>query len=176
MERTRRSGLLASPAIAKGGLTYRATARFPRRSMPRPEASQCIKWWQRRPALGRSTRRITWPALDRLPRNQRGSGGGPARVHWRSAYPVHAATPQRLTCKRGFTIETPYSNKVFPYIGVGAGVAFVSIKGLDSANPSEPGINHFNSDPDASDSAFAMQLKGKTPVSTVLSLTRKSRE
>ncbi|WP_245220271.1 outer membrane protein [Pusillimonas caeni] len=58
-----------------------------------------------------------------------------------------------------FTLETPYSSKVLPYIGLGAGMAFVSIKGSDSANPSEPGINHFNSDPDASDSAFAMQIK-----------------
>lgn len=58
-----------------------------------------------------------------------------------------------------FTFETPYSKRVLPYLGVGAGMAFVSIKGADSANPSEPGINHFNSDPDASDSAFAMQIK-----------------
>lgn len=58
-----------------------------------------------------------------------------------------------------FTFQTPYSDKIFPYIGAGAGVAFTSIKGSDSANPSEPGINHFNSDPDASGSAFAMQLK-----------------
>lgn len=58
-----------------------------------------------------------------------------------------------------FTIQTPYSNKIFPYVGVGAGAAFVSIKGSDSANPSEPGINHFNSDPDASSTAFAMQIK-----------------
>lgn len=57
------------------------------------------------------------------------------------------------------TLQTPYSNTLFPYIGAGAGVAFMSIKGSDSANPSEPGINHFNSDPDASKSAFAMQLK-----------------
>lgn len=57
------------------------------------------------------------------------------------------------------TIQTPYSNKVFPYLGVGAGVAITSIKGSDSANPSEPGINHFNSDPDASSSSFAMQFK-----------------
>lgn len=58
-----------------------------------------------------------------------------------------------------FTVQTPYSNRIFPYVGVGAGVAFTSIKGSDSANPSEPGINHFNSDPDASDSSFAVQLK-----------------
>lgn len=58
-----------------------------------------------------------------------------------------------------FTLQTPYSDRVFPYAGVGVGVAFVSIKGSDSANPSEPGINHFNSDSNASDTAFAMQLK-----------------
>ena len=58
-----------------------------------------------------------------------------------------------------FTFHTPYTNKVFPYVGVGAGVAFTSIKGADSANPSEPGINHFNSDRDASDSSLALQLK-----------------
>ena len=58
-----------------------------------------------------------------------------------------------------FTFETPYSSNVFPYLGAGAGVAFLKIKGSDSANPSEPGINHFNSDPDASSSAFAFQLK-----------------
>lgn len=58
-----------------------------------------------------------------------------------------------------FTIKTPYSDKVFPYVGAGAGVAFVSLKGTDSANPSEPGINHFNSGPNASATAFAFQLK-----------------
>lgn len=58
-----------------------------------------------------------------------------------------------------FTFDTPYSDRIFPYLGVGVGVALVSIKGSDSANPMEPGINHFNSDPDASDTAFAMQMK-----------------
>ncbi|MDP0496530.1 MAG: outer membrane beta-barrel protein [Verrucomicrobiota bacterium JB024] len=56
-------------------------------------------------------------------------------------------------------LQTPYSDKIFPYFGLGAGGAFVSISGSDSANPSEPGINHFNSAPDASDFAFAWQLK-----------------
>ncbi|MBO9355431.1 outer membrane beta-barrel protein [Bordetella petrii] len=58
-----------------------------------------------------------------------------------------------------FTLQTPYSSKIVPYAGIGAGVAVVSIRGSDSANPSEPGINHFNSDPNASDTAFAMQVK-----------------
>lgn len=57
------------------------------------------------------------------------------------------------------TLQTPYSDTIFPYVGLGAGASFVSINGSDSANPSEPGINHFNSDPDASDFAFSWQLK-----------------
>lgn len=71
-----------------------------------------------------------------------------------------------------FTFDTPYSERIFPYLGAGAGVAFVSIKGSDSANPMEPGINHFNSDPDASDTAFAIQLKAgfKAEVTKNLSL------
>ncbi len=58
-----------------------------------------------------------------------------------------------------FTFQTPYSTKIFPYLGVGAGVALVSIQGAYSANPSEPGVNHFDSGPDASDAAFALQFK-----------------
>jgi len=57
------------------------------------------------------------------------------------------------------TFQTPYSGKIFPYLGVGAGVARVSVEDAESANPNEPGINHFDSNPDASDSAFAMQFK-----------------
>ncbi len=57
------------------------------------------------------------------------------------------------------TFRTPWADSVFPVLGVGAGAAFVSIRGADSANPGEPGINHFNSDPDASDTAFALQLR-----------------
>ncbi len=57
------------------------------------------------------------------------------------------------------TVETPWSSRIFPYLGVGAGVARVSIQGANSTNPSEPGINHFDSWPDASATAFAMQFK-----------------
>lgn len=56
-------------------------------------------------------------------------------------------------------LQTPWSNRLLPYAAVSAGTARVSLSDADSANPSEPGINHFNSDPDASDSAFAWQLK-----------------
>jgi len=58
-----------------------------------------------------------------------------------------------------FTVQTPWSSKIFPYHGVGAGVARLSIQGANSTNPSEPGINHFDSGPDASATAFAMQFK-----------------
>jgi hypothetical protein len=55
--------------------------------------------------------------------------------------------------------HTPY--KVHPYIGGGAGAAFVSISGADSlqVNTPEPGINHFNSNPNASSWSFAAQAK-----------------
>ncbi|MGE4338851.1 MAG: outer membrane protein [Pigmentiphaga sp.] len=68
-------------------------------------------------------------------------------------------TTRALLANAVFTFRTPYSNSIFPYLGAGVGVARVSIKGADSANPNEPGINHFDSGPDASDSAFAMQFK-----------------
>lgn len=58
-----------------------------------------------------------------------------------------------------FTFQSPYSEKLLPYFGLGLGAASLSVKGSDSFNPSEPGINHFNSGPDASDTAFALQLK-----------------
>ena len=58
-----------------------------------------------------------------------------------------------------FTVQTPWSTRIFPYLGVGAGVARLSIGGANSTNPSEPGINHFDSGPDASATAFAMQFK-----------------
>ena len=57
------------------------------------------------------------------------------------------------------TLHTPYT--VHPYIGGGVGAAFVSISGADSEqlNPPEPGINHFNSNPDTSSWSFQAQAK-----------------
>lgn len=57
------------------------------------------------------------------------------------------------------TLHTPY--KVHPYIGGGVGAAFVSISGADSLqlNTPEPGINHFNSNPNASSWGLAAQAK-----------------
>lgn len=57
------------------------------------------------------------------------------------------------------TVQTPWSSRIFPYLGVGAGVARGSIQGANSTNPSEPGINHFDSWPEASATAFALQFK-----------------
>lgn len=68
-------------------------------------------------------------------------------------------TAQLLMANAVVTFRTPYSDTVHPYIGAGVGAAFISISGADSANPSEPGINHFNSDPDARATAFAAQVK-----------------
>lgn len=57
------------------------------------------------------------------------------------------------------TVQTPWSSRIFPDLGVGAGVARLSIHGANSTNPSEPGINYFDSGPDASATALAMQFK-----------------
>lgn len=101
------------------------------------------------------------------------TGEMPVRPHALGMqYVTVPSTVGLLLANAVFTFQTPYSERLLPYIGAGAGVAFVSIKGSDSANPSEPGINHFNSDPDASDSAFAVQLKAgvKAQVNKNLSL------
>lgn len=92
----------------------------------------------------------------------RHSPTGEMPVRPRALGTQYVKTPTKvglLMANAVFTFETPYSSRIFPYIGAGAGAAFVSIKGSDSANPMEPGINHFNSDPDASATAFAMQFK-----------------
>lgn len=80
---------------------------------------------------------------------------------------------------RGHTFETnfPMDNGVFltnvllslrspsgvvsPYAGAGIGAACVTISGADSLQivPPEPGVNHYNSDPDASCWGFAAQTK-----------------
>jgi hypothetical protein len=56
--------------------------------------------------------------------------------------------------------RTPYQG-ITPYIGGGIGAANVSIAGATSTqiDPPEPGINHFNSNPDSSAWTFAAQAK-----------------
>jgi opacity protein-like surface antigen len=71
--------------------------------------------------------------------------------------PMHIGV---LTPNIVLTLHTPY--RVHPYIGGGIGAAFVSNFGADSTqlSPPEPGINHFNSNPDASDWGFAATARG----------------
>jgi hypothetical protein len=56
--------------------------------------------------------------------------------------------------------RTPYQGFT-PYIGGGIGAANVSIKGATSTqtDPAEPGINHFNANPDSQAWTFAAQAK-----------------
>lgn len=60
-----------------------------------------------------------------------------------------------------WTFKIPCWNCVDPYIGVGIGAAFVDISGAYSLqeNFAEPGINHFNSNPNATTWTFAAQGK-----------------
>lgn len=60
-----------------------------------------------------------------------------------------------------FTLKTPYSNVITPYVGAGVGAAIISISGANSLQtaPAEPGINHFNSNTSASNWTFATQAK-----------------
>jgi opacity protein-like surface antigen len=59
-----------------------------------------------------------------------------------------------------FTLNHTES-KFHPYLGLGVGTAVVSISGATSTQtaPAEPGVNHYNSDTDASDWTFAAQSK-----------------
>lgn len=56
--------------------------------------------------------------------------------------------------------RTPYQG-VTPYVGGGVGAARVSVSGASSTqtNPAEPGIDHFNSDPNSVAWTFAAQAK-----------------
>ncbi|MGA1675091.1 MAG: outer membrane protein [Pseudomonadales bacterium] len=58
-----------------------------------------------------------------------------------------------------FNIRAPHLVAMTPYAGFGLGYGAVFIDGSDSTNPSEPGINHFNSAPDASSGGLAFQGK-----------------
>lgn len=58
------------------------------------------------------------------------------------------------------SLRTP-SELLSPYAGAGIGAACVTISGADSLQtaPPEPGVNHFNSNPNASSWGFAAQAK-----------------
>lgn len=60
-----------------------------------------------------------------------------------------------------FSLNNSCFCKFSPYIGGGVGAAHLSIRGASSlqVSPPEPGVNHFNSDRNDSDWAFAAQAK-----------------
>ncbi len=61
-----------------------------------------------------------------------------------------------------FSIKMPWAKKIFPYVGGGIGGAITSMSNANSTQngpTAEPGINHFNSNPNASSSSFAAQGK-----------------
>lgn len=60
-----------------------------------------------------------------------------------------------------FALKSSCSNLIYPYLGVGVGAMNVSIHHADSKQvaPPEPGVNHFNSHPNASRTVFAAQGK-----------------
>ncbi len=64
--------------------------------------------------------------------------------------------------------NTPYKS-IHPYIGGGVGAAIVSVSNANSIqiNPLEAGINHFNSNPNASNWSFAAQAKAGFRVNLV---------
>jgi len=73
-------------------------------------------------------------------------------------FPINAGV---LLTNALFSLRTPYLDTIFPYVGAGIGTAIVSISDASSAqtNPAEPGINHFNSNPNSSNWGFATQVK-----------------
>ena len=58
-------------------------------------------------------------------------------------------------------INTNELSIIEPYVGAGVGTGFISLSGANSEQirPAEPYINHFNSNPDATDWTFAAQAK-----------------
>lgn len=61
-----------------------------------------------------------------------------------------------------FSVKTPWSNHIFPYIGAGVGANISAKRSADSKQltpVAEPTINHFNADDNGSRSGFAAQGK-----------------
>lgn len=60
-----------------------------------------------------------------------------------------------------FALRTPLSESILPYVGAGVGGATMNMNNATSEqiNPPEPGLNHFNSNPNASGSALAVTAK-----------------
>ena len=77
---------------------------------------------------------------------------------FKTTYPMHTGV---FLANAVLTIDHSDRNKIHPYVGAGLGAAIISISGATSTqkSPPEPGINHYNSNPDASDWTFATQAK-----------------
>ena len=73
-------------------------------------------------------------------------------------FPMHTGV---ILANTVWTIKIPCVDRINPYVGAGVGAATISISSANSSqeNPLEVGINHFNSNPGASDWAFAAQAK-----------------
>ena len=77
---------------------------------------------------------------------------------FRVTYPMNTGV---LLVNGVLNIGNFYKNKLHSYVGAGIGTAIISISNANSSQtaPTEPGINHYNSNPNASDWTFATQAK-----------------
>lgn len=75
-----------------------------------------------------------------------------------NSFPMHTGV---YLANAVLTFNTPHVNRIHPYIAGGIGAARLSIAGANSlqTESAEPNINHFNSNPSATDWAFAAQSK-----------------
>lgn len=73
----------------------------------------------------------------------------------------HGTLPMRVGVALLNAIVAFENDYITPYIGLGGGATMISIHGADSSqlSPPEPGINHFNSDPNAFNWTYAFQAK-----------------
>ncbi|MBI5447094.1 MAG: hypothetical protein HY939_00005 [Gammaproteobacteria bacterium] len=81
-----------------------------------------------------------------------------AQHDFRVSFPMHTGV---FLANAVLNVNHATLQKFHPYVGVGVGTAIISISGANSTQttPAEPGINHYNSDPNASAWAFAAQPK-----------------
>jgi opacity protein-like surface antigen len=77
---------------------------------------------------------------------------------FKDSFPIHTGV---FLANAVLSFNMPNMSRIHPYIGGGLGAAIISISNAYSAqiNPAEPGINHFNSDPNASEWTLAAQSK-----------------
>lgn len=78
--------------------------------------------------------------------------------NFNDSFPMHTGV---MLANGVFTFKNPCVNWVNLYLGGGVGAGYISISGANSLQtaPAEPGVNHFNSNTNANDWAFAAQAK-----------------